>query len=253
MPAMDYDNVAHLYDAYVDTALDVEFFCREARDVTGPVLELMSGTGRVSIPLLEAGVDLTCVDSSPAMLEVFRGKLKQRGLSAELVVADLCALSLDRRFELIFIPFHSFAEIVEPARQREALQRVRAHLARDGRFICTLHNPPVRLRPADGRPRTLGEFPVLEGHGTLVLSAVEHYDATAKLVTGTQIYEVRDADGRTVSREVLDVGWFVHHKDAFAELVQSLGYTTRALYGDYERAPFDLQRSPFMIWVLAAG
>jgi SAM-dependent methyltransferase len=252
MPAMDYNSVAHLYDAYVDTTLDVQFFVQEARRVTGPVLELMSGTGRVSIPLLKAGARLTCVDSSPAMLEVFRGKLKRKGLSAELVEADVCALSLDRRFDLIFIPFHSFAEIIEVDRQSEALRCIREHLAGDGRFICTLHNPPVRLRCADGHPKILGEFPLFGGHGTLVLSSIEHYDATSRLVTGTQFYEIRDAEGQTVSREALDVRWFVHHREAFAELVLSLGYAPVALYGDYERAPFEPQRSPFMIWVLGA-
>lgn len=253
MPAMDYDSVAHLYDTYVDTTLDVQFFVQEARRVAGPVLELMSGTGRVSIPLLKAGVRLTCVDSSPAMLEVFRRKLERTRLSAELVEADVCALSLDRRFDLVFIPFHSFAEIIEVDRQSDALRRIREHLAGDGRFICTLHNPPVRLRCADGHPKTLGEFPLLGGHGTLVLSAIEHYDATSRLATGTQIYEIRDTGGQTVSREALDVRWFVHQEEAFAEFVHSLGFTTVALYGDYERARFEPQRSPFMIWVLGAG
>jgi hypothetical protein len=82
---------------------------------------------------------------------------------------------------------------------------------------------------------------------------VEHYNATSRLVTGTQIYEIRDTEGQTVSREALDVRWFVHQEEAFAEFVHSLGFTTVALYGDYERARFEPERSPFMIWVLGAG
>ena len=41
--------------------LDVGFYVEEAT-------KLMCGTGRVSVPLLEAGVDLTCVDASERML-----------------------------------------------------------------------------------------------------------------------------------------------------------------------------------------
>jgi hypothetical protein len=68
MSAMDYERVARFYDSYVQTDMDVPFFLREAKKAGGPVLELTAGTGRVSIPLLLAGTDLTCVDSSPAML-----------------------------------------------------------------------------------------------------------------------------------------------------------------------------------------
>jgi len=65
---IDYDRVADVYDLYVTSDLDVGFYIQEAGKVRGKVLELMCGTGRVSIPLLEAGVDLTCVDASAGML-----------------------------------------------------------------------------------------------------------------------------------------------------------------------------------------
>jgi SAM-dependent methyltransferase len=113
MPAMDYDRIADLYDAYVVTDLDVPFFLAQTR-ARRRVLELMSGTGRVSIPLLEAGVDLTCVDSSPEMLARLRVKLGQKGLAAPVIEMDVVRLDLAQQFDLIILPFHSFAEIVDP-------------------------------------------------------------------------------------------------------------------------------------------
>ena len=71
---MDYGRIAHLYDAYVHSDFDVAFFLEETR-AASQVLELMSGTGRLSIPLLEAGVSLSCVDQSPEMLASLREKL----------------------------------------------------------------------------------------------------------------------------------------------------------------------------------
>ncbi len=250
MPAMDYEGVARLYDSYVTTDVDVPFFLREAGKAAGAVLELTAGTGRVSIPLLEAGVDLTCVDSSPAMLEVFREKLRAKGLTAELIRADMCDLSLDQQFELIFIPFNSFAEITEPARQRQALARIHRHLSEAGRFICTLHNPPVRLEKADGRKRLLGRFPLPDGQGTLSLSSAECYDATTELVTGTQFYRIADEYGQILSEETLDIRFSVHHRDSFEALATAAGYCVEALYGDYSCSPFDADTSPFMIWVM---
>ena len=64
----DYDRVADIYDVYVASDLDIGFYLEEAGKVRGKVLELMCGTGRVSVRLLEAGVDLTCVDASEEML-----------------------------------------------------------------------------------------------------------------------------------------------------------------------------------------
>ncbi len=78
MPPIDCDSVAALYDAYVTADLDVAFFSDEARRAGGPVLELMSGTGRLSIPLMEAGAELTCVDRSRGMLDVLSKKLAAR-------------------------------------------------------------------------------------------------------------------------------------------------------------------------------
>jgi ubiquinone/menaquinone biosynthesis C-methylase UbiE len=132
---MDYDRVAHLYDAYVQTEVDIPFFLEEAKKTGGPVLELMGGTGRVSLPLLEAGIDLTCVDSSAGMLEVFRGKLRERGLSAELIEADVYNLSLGGRFDLIFI------SVFTPTVSFSRWQKRRISF----RLTCTRITPVLRL------------------------------------------------------------------------------------------------------------
>src|SRR5579872_1627449 len=47
---------------------DVPFWRRIALNASGQILELGSGTGRVSIPLARAGVNLVGVDRSAAML-----------------------------------------------------------------------------------------------------------------------------------------------------------------------------------------
>ncbi len=61
--------VAGLYDHSMDVSFDVPFFLEEARKTSGGVPELMSGTGRVSLPLIEAGIPLTCLDNAPEMLD----------------------------------------------------------------------------------------------------------------------------------------------------------------------------------------
>lgn len=70
MQSIDYDSIAEIYDLYVTADYDVPFFVSEVAGVKGPILELMAGTGRLSLPLVEAGARLTCIDSSQGTLVV---------------------------------------------------------------------------------------------------------------------------------------------------------------------------------------
>ena len=74
---IDYDSVAEIYDLYVTADYDIPFFLSETAKVEGPVLELTAGTGRLSLPLVQAGVRLTCVDNSQGMLDVLSRKFKE--------------------------------------------------------------------------------------------------------------------------------------------------------------------------------
>ena len=71
------------YDAFYSGAVpqiagDVAFYERVAGQTGGPVLELACGTGRIALPLAEAGLQVTGVDRSEAMLAIARRKLATR-------------------------------------------------------------------------------------------------------------------------------------------------------------------------------
>ncbi len=84
---MDYSKIADIYDIYLHTEHDVDFFLQEARNCRN-VLELTSGTGRLSLPLIQAHVPLTCLDNSPEMLAVLKKKLAEQRLSAPVYEMD---------------------------------------------------------------------------------------------------------------------------------------------------------------------
>ena len=73
-----YDDGA-LYDLFferLDYGLD--FYLGLARSKGGPVLDVACGTGRVLLPMLEAGFDVDGVDLFPAMIERLREKAAAR-------------------------------------------------------------------------------------------------------------------------------------------------------------------------------
>jgi SAM-dependent methyltransferase len=248
MTAMDYSQVAHWYDIYVNTELDVPFFLNESQNIDR-VLELTSGTGRLSIPLLEAGVSLTCVDNSPEMLAILRQKLAAQDLSANVYEMDMCNLTLQEKFDLIIIPFNSFSEILSIDEQRQALTGIWNCLTETGRFICTLHNPSIRLKSVNGQLMLRGKYS-LPNDGTLFLWSVEECDRQNSLVKGTQFWEVYDQNGVMQRKNFLDIQFYLHQQEEFIELVQSQGFHVVGIYGDYSYGEFQRETSPFMIWIL---
>jgi len=243
--------VAGLYDHIVDVTFDVPFFLDEARRTSGGVLELMSGTGRVSLPLIEAGIPLTCVDNAPDMLDRLRARLEERGLAADVRLMDVRALALGRRFDLIFIPFNAFAELRTAEDQRAALAGIRAHLAPGGRFLCTLHNPAVRRQRIDGQLRLWRKAALPDG-GTLLLWGAEQLDPATGIVEALEIFEVFAPDGSQRSRGLFPLRFALLDWAAFDALATEAGFRIVARHGYYDRAPFDPASSPFVLWMLEA-
>jgi SAM-dependent methyltransferase len=241
--------VAKLYDTYVNTAFDVSFFLYEAKGVSGDVLELMSGTGRVSIPLVEVGVQLACVDNSPEMLAVLREKLERKNLSASVRQMDVRSLDLGKQFDLIFIPFHSFSELLTESDQLKTLAGIYKHLANGGRFICTLHNPPVRLKHTDGLLR-LRRRCELDHNEMLLVWGLETLDQDRRVVRSLQLFEEYDASKVMRRRTKLELQFCPLSRVEFEQLAKSAGFRVMSLHGDYAHTVFQEDTSPFMVWVL---
>ncbi len=248
--SIDWARIADLYDTYVRADFDIPFFLSETRKTSGEVLELMSGTGRVSLPLVEAGVRLTCVDVSPEMLARLRDKLEKRKLAASVYQIDVRELNLQKQFDLIFIPFHSFAELLSPSDQRKTLACIRNHLSAAGHFICTLHNPAVRLKRVDGQLRLWGNYSLENRQGTLLFWGLENHDADTRMVNGVELFEEYDANGIMRAKRMVELHFRIVEKREFENLAASVGFKVAALYGDYAYAEFQDETSPFMIWVL---
>ena len=242
-----YARIADRYDALVTTDADIPFFLEVAGQATGPILELMAGTGRVTLPLVESGAEVVAVDYSSEMLARLRKKLAQAGLEADVRLMDIRQLALDQTFNLILIAFHAFPEITDPIDQQRALAAIRAHLAPEGRFICTLHNPVIRRRTIDGQLRLARRYH--DGQRDVFLWLLEQ-DQGNGAVEVNEFFESYNSHGRLQEKIWSSVTFHLLTKTSFEAMIQSASFEVVDLYGDYSRAPFDEQTSPFMIWVL---
>ncbi len=76
----EYDHIDAAFYDYHSTGQegDVEFYVAEAQAAGSTVLELGCGTGRISIPIAQAGVPVVGLDRAPAMLDIARAKVARR-------------------------------------------------------------------------------------------------------------------------------------------------------------------------------
>ena len=250
MDINNYDTIADLYDIYVPATFDIDFFVNETKKSSGEVLELMSGTGRVSIPLLEAGVKLTCLDLSAGLNAILEEKLQTMGFQADVHQMDVCDIELQKQFDMVIIPFHSFAHLTSLDDQKNALAQIHKHLSPGGTFICTLGNSKLRQQNVDGQLRLFRKYP-LENGGSLLLWIVEDNALDdEQVVEAKQFYEEFDNQGVMKSKRLLELHFRLSTKDEFEALAEAAGFTVKAFYGDYEYSEFDAENSPFMIWIL---
>ncbi|MDQ6613617.1 MAG: class I SAM-dependent methyltransferase [Actinomycetota bacterium] len=110
---------------------DVGFWLELARSVGSPILELACGTGRLTIELARAGLEVVGLDNDPVMLAA----AKRRSQAPEpitLVAADMRRFALSRRFPLVFVGYNSLQLLTEPGDMVACLSLARDHLAPGG-------------------------------------------------------------------------------------------------------------------------
>lgn len=208
--------------------------------------------GRVSLPVAQAGVPLTCVDAMRAMLDRLKTKLQDAGLSADVVNQDIRELRLGRTFRLAIIPFNSFSEIVDERDRETVLRRLHEHVASGGRLIVTLRNQLPAWRTVDGQVRVIGSYAGPAEGSRLIVSVGMLPSRLPGVVDAKQFYDLYDADGRLIGKRLLELSFALIQPADFERQAAAAGFKVEEQYGDYDRSPFDPGRSPYFICLLRA-
>ncbi len=114
--------------------------------MSGPVLELACGTGRVALPLAARVGEVHALDSSQAMLD--RLHAKAAGCNGTVVthLGDMARFTLTDAppFALVFVAFNSLFNLATAEAQSGCFQAVARHLAPGGRFAveCVVPGDP---------------------------------------------------------------------------------------------------------------
>jgi len=245
--SIDFDAVADVYDLHLTATFDLAFWVEEARRHPGRRLELMCGTGRISLAILYAGLSLDCVDYSAGMLSRLRAKLAHGGLAANVFERDARQLDLSDDYDYAFIGFHAFSELLTRKDQRATLRSLHRALSDGGHLTLSLQNPSVRRSQLTGEWCELGDAPIPGTDHRLTVRGRYRLDPATDRVAGVQVYQESDGSGQRVSTREVPVHFRLVDPDELVAIARSEGFELEEAWGDYDRSEFDPQSSPFFL------
>ena len=240
----DYDEYAPAYDAHtVGVPGDVEFYRSLALEAGGPIVEIGVGTGRIALPIAEAGVAVIGLDLSPRMLALARAKSRASGPAVSgrlgLVRGDMRRWALRRPVSLVTIPFRTFLHSMTTADQLATLGAARAALLPGGRLALNVFNPNIAMIAESMR----SEPGAWRRHGVGGGEEQRAYEPTAQVTRTTQVF--RRPGGGTV-RFSFALRYVYRYE--MEHLLARAGFAVEALYGDHARASFE-EHSTEMVWI----
>ncbi|MBZ0138100.1 MAG: class I SAM-dependent methyltransferase [Planctomycetes bacterium] len=183
---------------------DVAYFSKLAKQAKR-VLELATGTGRVTIPMARAGAKVTGIELRDKMLAAAdehlsaeKPEVRQR---VELFQGDMRAFDLGKTFPLIVIPFRAFQHLIDVRDQRACLECCRDHLTRQGSLVINLFDPNLKILASSLAPnatasRKVGEVE-LKGGERVVAFATRTSCPEEQWFEEDWVYECFDKGGRS--------------------------------------------------------
>ena len=133
---------ADVYDDWYATVTDIDATVTLATRLAAPagsVLELGVGTGRLAIPMARAGLTVTGIDTSAAMLE--RLATADVGGSVTVVHGDMVDDLPDGPFDLALAAYNTLFNLVDDGAQQRCFAVVAERLAPGGSFVVEAFVP----------------------------------------------------------------------------------------------------------------
>jgi SAM-dependent methyltransferase len=191
----------------------------------GRALELAIGTGRVAVPLEEAGVRVAGIELSQPMIDQLRTKVDDQRLP--VVLGDMTTAFVPGEFELAYLVFNGISNVLTQDAQIAVFSNVARHLVPGGRFLIELWVP-------DMQPRTLGPSASVFSAESGYLG-VDMFDPVAQRVVSHHVhFDPASGSTATVFRSPHRYVWPAE-LDLMARLA---GFSLESRNGGWNHEPF---------------
>jgi SAM-dependent methyltransferase len=241
-PAAASHALARLYDVdLVEDPGDLDLYMALAGRAHGPILELCVGSGRLAVPLAEAGWPVSGVDLDPAMLDRARRRAAAAGREVEgrltLIEADARTVRLEERFRLAFISLNSLLLLGDRAAQAAAVGTLADHLEPGGIAVVDVWLPDADdLARYDGRLFLEYTRTDPESGRVVVKTGAALHDAATQTVSLTTIFDEADP-GEAPIRWVRTDRIRLVGADELRGFAEAAGLVIETVAGGYDLEP----------------
>ncbi|MCK1733772.1 class I SAM-dependent methyltransferase [Bradyrhizobium sp. 138] len=167
-----------LYDLLAPPDVMLErFYVEIARERGGRVLDLACGSGRLTIPLAQAGLDVLGGDLSAAMLERARNHARAHAVGPGFVQLDMRNFDLGgQTFDTVIVAMNSVLHLHSRDEFKGFFGSVGRHLSPNGRLVFDAFLPNIAMLNADPDKRELTATVVHGALGTITVEETARYD-----------------------------------------------------------------------------
>jgi len=225
---------------------DVEWYRRKARETGGPVLELGTGTGRISLVVASGGVVVHALDADRGMLDALRRKLNAAPIEIQkhvvVVEGDMRTFQLQERFALVIAPFRVLLHNLTEEDYLACFRRVHEHLRPGGQLAFNVFHPSLEYMAQNAGPlagvwRWRDTIAAPDG-GRIVRSEANRYDTVRRRVHSQHRYEEYAPDGtlRRTFLQALELSYL--YPADITRLLQAAGFQSIRIAGGFDGRPF---------------
>ncbi|WP_329791230.1 class I SAM-dependent methyltransferase [Lentzea sp. DG1S-22] len=213
----------------------VEFLSSEAAGQH--VLEPCVGTGRIAIPLAQAGYSVHGIEVSAAMAEQLRGK--PGGELVEVIVGDMMSTRPPLQYDLIYLLQNGLGNLLSEKEQVEYLRQTVGQLRPGGRLVLESWEP----EPERFVDNQYVETSLLDAN-FVVLSA-------AQLDPGEQVISQQSIMISNQGIQLYPVRFRYFDVDQLDAMAAEAGLVLRDRYSDWDRAPYSEKGRSISVFVAA--
>ncbi len=243
---------AEFYDILHADLPDVAAYVDFARLYGPEILELGSGTGRLTIPLARAGNAVTGLELSPGMLGQCRRKLETESQVVQsritLMQGDMTDFQIPRMFDLAIAPCNTFCHMLSLEDMTKAMSCIHGNLREGGMLIIDNSLPDIAAMVESGGKEEVLEFTHPEKNTRIVDRFTPEYDFLNQMEHDHIV--LQEYDGESIVREAesqVTLTWFFPRELEF--MIQRCGFQVMETRGSLTEGGGITENSREMVFI----
>jgi len=234
---------------------DIDLYRNFAEGAGSPILEIGCGSGRILLPLAQAGYDMTGIDTSSAMLAACQQHAATAKISVTLLQQSMTELALPRHdYRMAFIALGTFQHLATVTDRRETLQRLRQHVIAGATLILDItQSEPRRFQQLaqSGQIVHIGTWSDGEAGHIVTHTVAARIGAEPATLALTHWYDVYQQGG-TVQRTCIETTLAEVSLAEMVLLLTATGWRLRQTFGDHDMESWDNESNRLIIIAQAA-